>query len=189
MNWKLSNTGSSLRAQGTLCGFQLITRKPRFIPASAGNTCFNTGFHIKKPVHPCERREHRRIQLSFDLENGSSLRAQGTRALLYQRRRHERFIPASAGNTRGDSGILKKDSVHPCERREHRLILSYPPCDTGSSLRAQGTHGGIGDDSFMMRFIPASAGNTNSNSSSAFSNSVHPCERREHLVKPRLSSK
>ena len=51
------------------------------------------------PVHPCGRREHTPITLTIWLEDGSSLRAQGTRIDAHTKGHGDRFIPAGAGNT------------------------------------------------------------------------------------------
>ena len=71
-------TGSSLRAQGTLCGIIVEMIKQRFIPAGAGNT---DRLYVGEPVdavHPCGRREHLKSEVYGNINDGSSLRAQGT---------------------------------------------------------------------------------------------------------------
>ncbi len=131
--------GSSLRAQGTLVVLWRNAQYKRFIPASAGNTPIATSSSLVKTVHPCERREHRIWICAFLTKTGSSLRAQGTLGEGRQPQRSDRFIPASAGNTKAEGLRSISLTVHPCERREHRRPIRLCSISCGSSLRAQGT--------------------------------------------------
>ena len=53
---------------------------------------------------------------------------------------------------------------------------------SGSSLQAQGTRLLPLAFLFLLRFIPAGAGNTTQHHSAGRNHPVHPCRRREHLA-------
>ena len=76
-----SITGSSPRARGTLRLLTIFCTRPRFIPASAGNTSVPTSKTAAWSVHPRERGEHLFGLGVFAQGVGSSPRARGTRAL------------------------------------------------------------------------------------------------------------
>ena len=124
---------------------------------------------MAKAVHPCGRREHKKLPTHAVPMFGSSLRAQGTRIYITTQPVTGRFIPAGAGNT--------------C------LIAWQRGIDRGSSLRAQGTHSLAIEVKRHQRFIPAGAGNTQKPSLFPFLSTVHPCGRREHCCKPKLCAK
>ena len=132
---------------------------------------------------------------------GSSPRARGTLEHGARGRHGHRFIPASAGNTAFACLARTTPAVHPRERGEHRVIRLSIWADTGSSPRARGTRGQKTGRRTRCRFIPASAGNTDTmrpRSLHAFGSSprargtptrppairswcaVHPRERGEH---------
>jgi len=72
------------------------------------------------------------------------------------------------------------ESVHPRGRGEHLIHSRTQPTNVGSSPRARGTPPEITIEHVASRFIPAGAGNTKKNSSSAGHHSVHPRGRGEH---------
>ena len=74
----LNSDGSSLRAQGTPIIVAIMTHDIRFIPAGAGNTVVDYRAWRQVSVHPCGRREHKKLFKKPSADNGSSLRAQGT---------------------------------------------------------------------------------------------------------------
>ena len=77
--------GSSPRRRGTQPGLVAV------IPAQAGNTVTS-----RNSVHPRAGGEHNAVIVSL-LSSGSSSAARGTLASAITR--HDRFIPAQAGNT------------------------------------------------------------------------------------------
>ena len=139
-----------------------------------------------RPVHPCGRREHRKMVHALAYRYGSSLRAQGTRLLRLGDRRVSRFIPAGAGNTKKVLPVIRVLPVHPCGRREHAVVTAPSTSPNGSSLRAQGTQQHWWPRRPYSRFIPAGAGNTACSAVSPAAFTVHPCGRREHLIGHRL---
>jgi len=91
--------GSSPRARGTRLTLRRSTAIPRFIPAGAGNTAFSETSPAIRPVHPRGRGEHASTYPTAWPGCGSSPRARGTPRGHRDEDRHDRFIPAGAGNT------------------------------------------------------------------------------------------
>ncbi len=158
--WRGDQGGSSPRARGTPCPCWILSKRRRFIPASAGNTYQPGLAHPPLAVHPRERGEHRLRPKLTAPGPGSSPRARGTRPPRKLRLRHLRFIPASAGNTTPWACLFVVETVHPRERGEHRLRPKLTAPGPGSSPRARGTRGRATGPLPRQRFIPASAGNT-----------------------------
>ncbi len=71
----------------------------RFIPAGAGNTRFKNDAVSVIAVYPRWRGEHAAGKLALEDASGLSPLARGTRFGIRFLDRHERFIPAGAGNT------------------------------------------------------------------------------------------
>ena len=155
-----ATAGSSPRARGTPQQVMLGQDAFRFIPASAGNTRRRRSLLLCLTVHPRERGEHGGADNQPALAGGSSPRARGT---LRRERGHLiwwRFIPASAGNTSARARWLPWLAVHPRERGEHVSVPSRNSHGVGSSPRARGTRCKAWRAGSDIRFIPASAGNT-----------------------------
>ena len=114
-----SSTGSSPRARGTPEHAVRAVGVRRFIPASAGNTWPGAWRKCRGSVHPRERGEHVDQAALQTVENGSSPRARGTHAVHALGLEHDRFIPASAGNTTTAPPTHRTSPVHPRERGEH----------------------------------------------------------------------
>ncbi len=179
------NRGSSPRARGTPDRPYHSPHPQRFIPASAGNTSIRHHRNKENSVHPRERGEHPTRCLAQHILHGSSPRARGT---LQSRNTHgpgNRFIPASAGNTAGCTYGQQRRTVHPRERGEHSIPSIPGIRPTGSSPRARGTLTVRPWSRSPVRFIPASAGNTQRSILPNLKPSVHPRERGEH--NPRAS--
>ncbi len=183
----LTDCGSSPRARGTLVRGIGEPRRPRFIPASAGNTIIRTPMPRNGPVHPRERGEHQYPTQIWMGGDGSSPRARGTRCGRCAGLPQRRFIPASAGNTCKWPDIAPIPTVHPRERGEHGLLRSPANQPGGSSPRARGTQRLNGRQLPGRRFIPASAGNTICPWARPRRLPVHPRERGEHgLTQPEV---
>ena len=71
-----------------------------------------------------------------------------------------RFIPAGAGNTKGEAVNLPLGTVHPRGCGEHGMIMGPTALLAGSSPRVRGTQTDIALITALLRFIPAGAGNT-----------------------------
>ena len=152
--------GSSPRARGTPPTATAENEALRFIPASAGNTLAANCWSAGKAVHPRERGEHRSRRRMVRQPFGSSPRARGTHGEVVPSAYFQRFIPASAGNTRSGRRWAIRPAVHPRERGEHTPVGMPFSSHTGSSPRARGTHRIRLCLEPHSRFIPASAGNT-----------------------------
>ena len=172
--------GSSPRARGTQYIDLLLTKVPRFIPASAGNTGREQTPIGWCPVHPRERGEHLTSSAPVLSSVGSSPRARGTPTISRAQNESARFIPASAGNTTTIASRMMPPSVHPRERGEHGFMHCHAPSTGGSSPRARGTPEARANGIKSARFIPASAGNTSTTGLMRSASTVHPRERGEH---------
>ena len=137
-------------------------------------------------VHPRERGEHNAALAFFARFGGSSPRARGTLPDHPHGVLGQRFIPASAGNTRASQLPSSFITVHPRERGEHPPKPRPPSWPIGSSPRARGTLLEVGAGDGEARFIPASAGNTVRLFNQVGTPAVHPRERGEHIERIHL---
>ncbi len=116
--------GSSPLARGTPPAMQYQAGDTRFIPAGAGNT-IPAEIRIQgMAVHPRWRGEHQVFSGMFEMRDGSSPLARGTRVVVPPQIEPFRFIPAGAGNTYQDSGVGGGATVHPRWRGEHSRPIS-----------------------------------------------------------------
>ncbi len=136
--------GSSPRVRGTLTDEDLEFIDRRFIPAGAGNTKKGSSQTL--------------------LHTGSSPRVRGTHPMPSHTPSATRFIPAGAGNTSPRYVLCPLSPVHPRGCGEH-LCISIPTLNgSGSSPRVRGTLDPVLSPDRKLRFIPAGAGNTCSDS-------------------------
>ncbi len=96
---RLSTSGLSPLARGTLGKLYRRKWRGRFIPAGAGNTLFAGDFMKLEAVYPRWRGEHRNPRNKKARFNGLSPLARGTPQNTQKRHSKGRFIPAGAGNT------------------------------------------------------------------------------------------
>ncbi len=131
--------GLSPLARGTRPLRYYQARRPRFIPARAGNTSATSNNQRYRPVYPRSRGEHVSFVLVASPEHGLSPLARGTLAEQDLGRIRARFIPARAGNTGAKiSGALARP-VYPRSRGEHPCRLSGGGVAFGLSPLARGT--------------------------------------------------
>ena len=164
---KLSVTGSSPLARGTLPPIEPVPEAARFIPARAGNTAARRRACRRWAVHPRSRGEHSNHRRAFVASSGSSPLARGTPRPPPPSRWPHRFIPARAGNTVDRVCCRTRSPVHPRSRGEH---ARKAPAAAAAS-----------------RFIPARAGNTRWSRPTRGSTTVHPRSRGEHPRQMRRS--
>ena len=74
-----------------------------------------------------------------------------------------RFIPACAGNSSSHAALSLWIAVHPRVCGEQFKGIGTYPKQNGSSPRVRGTGSSTDRPYLMTRFIPACAGNRNSN--------------------------
>ncbi len=177
--------GSSPRMRGTHRDGLGAVVLGRFIPAHAGNTRAISPAPGAAPVHPRACGEHRVRVREAEPAGGSSQRMRGTRRQGGDHAFRQRFIPAHAGNTCA-SGISRCTTpVHPRACGEHPRRRPTIDARCGSSPRMRGTPSPSSLAGFLVRFIPAHAGNTPSRPELMTSPSVHPRACGEHAVRER----
>ena len=91
---------------------------------------------------------------------GSSPLARGTPLNLCLGRLPIRFIPAYAGNSSRSKASIFVGAVHPRLRGELKAKLYPELCQDGSSPLTRGTPSASPIIQFIIRFIPAYAGNS-----------------------------
>ncbi len=117
-----------------------------------------------------------------DCLSGLSPLARGTQFSHCRRRFRIRFIPAGAGNTRRTHRQLRAIAVYPRWRGEHPAGVRQARSALGLSPLARGTRCVSLNSPFVIRFIPAGAGNTAAEKASGSIWTVYPRWRGEHLV-------
>ena len=119
--------GLSPLARGTPGRCRLPCGTKRFIPAGAGNTfsCLTTDRRLT--VYPRWRGEHAPLLSVVISSPGLSPLARGTQQITGEIHRHDRFIPAGAGNTTSTPVSSSISPVYPRWRGEHTkdILLFY----------------------------------------------------------------
>ena len=113
--------------------------------------------------------------------DGSSPHARGTLLGALEKLVLLRFIPACAGNAGCRRRPRIGGSVHPRIRGERGASVPVVGSAGGSSPHTRGTRVEVRARRFMMRFIPAYAGNASGLSLTRGIQSVHPRIRGERL--------
>ena len=152
--------GLSPLARGTRIESCVNSRRPRFIPAGAGNTHSLARLNQLSPVYPRWRGEHSEYFADLFTDRGLSPLARGTRGNSFLDAALLRFIPAGAGNTLPSLVDEKSITVYPRWRGEHPLYLCTQSFTDGLSPLARGTLAKSKNRGMQTRFIPAGAGNT-----------------------------
>jgi len=93
-----------------------------------------------------------------------------------------RFIPAGAGNTLAWSHRRQSSPVYPRWRGEHFSPICNPILISGLSPLARGTLDRHFSNGWLVRFIPAGAGNTPSPPENSCGWAVYPRWRGEHFI-------
>ncbi len=155
------NIGLSPLTRGTPHRTSTPPIKNRFIPACAGNT-ISTATLCSRSVYPRSRGEHELGQRVVNPARGLSPLARGTRALATHCTDTQRFIPARAGNTPAFHQAPGRGSVYPRSRGEHIAGVACAKNSHGLSPLARGTLILVFSSRWLIRFIPARAGNTSS---------------------------
>ena len=159
---------------------QHCDRRPRFIPAGAGNTLVARANGTIPPVYPRWRGEHGHSPKQTQEVNGLSPLARGTPGFHLSKCWMWRFIPAGAGNTSAAPANVSAVTVYPRWRGEHPRPSIISCASFGLSPLARGTHQEADESARHARFIPAGAGNTQFHMSRRAGSSVYPRWRGEH---------
>ncbi len=131
-------------------------------------------------VYPRWRGEHRVSLHLCPAFRGLSPLARGTPVFANLWTIAIRFIPAGAGNTGARNTKPCICSVYPRWRGEHVFVCVIYYSVYGLSPLARGTPPSDRASSWLMRFIPAGAGNTVPSGALAPVASVYPRWRGEH---------
>ncbi len=172
--------GLSPLARGTRIESCVNSRRPRFIPAGAGNTHSLARLNQLSPVYPRWRGEHSEYFADLFTDRGLSPLARGTRGNSFLDAALLRFIPAGAGNTLPSLVDEKSITVYPRWRGEHGGRIFYIPTVRGLSPLARGTLDRKYAPIDEKRFIPAGAGNTRARIQLDAIRAVYPRWRGEH---------
>ena len=159
---------------------QHCDRRPRFIPAGAGNTLVARANGTIPPVYTRWRGEHASSVVILFLNRGLSPLARGTPGFHLSKCWMWRFIPAGAGNTTPDIFATVVTPVYPRWRGEHLRYFYLVSRGTGLSPLARGTRIFYRRMSRGNRFIPAGAGNTSAAPANVSAVTVYPRWRGEH---------
>ena len=160
--------------------FEVAVGVERLIPARAGNTSRCVLIVRWRRAHPRSRGEHRGLNPRYIQKCGSSPLVRGT--CTHQRNQPllVRLIPARAGNTSRQSASCSWPRAHPRSRGEHLVTGGELAGHAGSSPLARGTWSRRCGCWWVIRLIPACAGNTTHPASSPSTSRAHPHSRGEH---------
>ena len=137
------------------------------IPACAGNTLWRRTRTSSSGDHPRVCGEHKNAVPEMTDPRGSSPRVRGTHGRCRWCCEHSGIIPACAGNT--DLADFAECSAedHPRVCGEHSVSATYWWVSPGSSPRVRGTHHTTNFRCTTQGIIPACAGNTTIQQTSA----------------------
>ncbi|SUF50600.1 Domain of uncharacterised function (DUF2825) [Salmonella enterica] len=171
--------GLSPLARGTPNRFIRRFIKWRFIPAGAGNSLASSSNPMSQTVYPRWRGELSAIRQNVGLQIGLSPLARGTPEYPRLAEYLRRFIPAGAGNSGGELGTSRTETVYP--RWCGELVNDWHHIRefVGLSPLARGTPVSVASIRALLRFIPAGAGNSKQAGFNPFVISVYPRWRGE----------
>ena len=132
-------------------------------------------------VHPRVGGEHLPVIPLERIVDGSSPRGRGTLRRALGRGLPWRFIPAWAGNTFRVPVWSYITTVHPRVGGEHQQCAKCHRQTSGSSPRGRGTPSSLTPAAIIGRFIPAWAGNTDTEQRPRLTGPVHPRVGGEHV--------
>ena len=121
----ITNFGSSPHVRGILHTAAAAQSDTRFIPARAGNTGCMKPRCRAAPVHPRTCGEYAMGMLAVCVCAGSSPHVRGIHLYAVERQRHDRFIPARAGNTPTGIAVVPKFAVHPRTCGEYMMSCAF----------------------------------------------------------------
>ncbi len=161
------------------------TREPewsseRLIPARAGSTTPASPSSAPRRAHPRSRGEHMIARIGAGTRRGSSPLARGAPSPVRAVHPSPRLIPARAGSTAPEDGVIVYIAAHPRSRGEHDddgVTFQGVP---GSSPLARGALEVGRCAAGVDRLIPARAGSTRHRGPGRQGTRAHPRSRGEH---------
>ena len=166
--------GSSPRGRGKPPWVRLIPSRNGLIPARAGKTSTTRVEHFQHTAHPRAGGENPH-KVEFDVPtNGSSPRGRGKRVALGSCVGGVGLIPARAGKTTNARMTRASPRAHPRAGGENPPSASAKVTTSGSSPRGRGKRFAASVRNRPAGLIPARAGKTWDNISSAVSSAAHP---------------
>ena len=138
-------------------------RRHRIIPAHAGNTTYVFFSSVSSRDHPRTCGEHRARRFAIAVRLGSSPHMRGTPCRPASPHSDVGIIPAHAGNTWVKKVCRCGNRDHPRTCGEHQPISQFVKKTLGSSPHMRGTLLPYNADVYLLRIIPAHAGNTADN--------------------------
>ena len=138
----------------------------RIIPAHAGQTTSRAADTVPGTDHPRACGANPDSYAWMFNSTGSSPRMRGKRRLLKRLQQKPRIIPAHAGQTATANSNLAQATDHPRACGANQAAGLNAGILGGSSPRMRGKHGYLTGHGFLLRIIPAHAGQTTRRSGS-----------------------
>ena len=160
-----------------------VEEAERIIPALAGNTGTPLPLALCNGDHPRSRGEYPRYNHENVTEHGSSPLSRGIQPRALLRQRPGRIIPALAGNTIPSHSTRAMYQDHPRSRGEYAGFRCLIGLGVGSSPLSRGILICNEPFCFVLRIIPALAGNTDLITAYMMTGRDHPRSRGEYLAR------
>ena len=166
--------GSSPRGRGKRKRDLNRARPGRIIPARAGKTWSRGSRQLRCTDHPRAGGENARPHGRGSAVPGSSPRGRGKLGVERRDRLAGRIIPARAGKTRSTHPLADARTDHPRAGGENSKLQAALNREVGSSPRGRGKRSAHEGLRSSRRIIPARAGKTSRDSSTALARWDHP---------------
>ena len=173
--------GSSPLSRGIRSPQNSRYRRPRIIPALAGNTNNPKDKGGNRWDHPRSRGEYKFSPTEICSEKGSSPLSRGILKCTAPNPNGIGIIPALAGNTEYSKKVVNIPRDHPRSRGEYDAGRSTRTASTGSSPLSRGIRAPQPRGARRVRIIPALAGNTRPGGVRPCKSPDHPRSRGEYL--------
>ena len=175
VSWLLATArGSSPRMRGKPQPLGNLRRKPRIIPAHAGQTRTGGGGRLGKPDHPRACGANNGYVSGYGPLDGSSPRMRGKRPEHRGPNGRGRIIPAHAGQTPPSAPSCRRRPDHPRACGANSIRHPFAVTALGSSPRMRGKQRPVAPKRVAVRIIPAHAGQTDLPYGRAIESTDHP---------------
>ena len=166
--------GSSPRGRGKQLRARIPVVRSRLIPARAGKTRSAWRGGRWRRAHPRAGGENAFAAYRLIKLHGSSPRGRGKQGEESADGLHEGLIPARAGKTMYQPGIVGQTKAHPRAGGENRHLIHRERVPFGSSPRGRGKRACTRASSWCRRLIPARAGKTAHRYPATWHGRAHP---------------